>query len=185
MVARFLVRNSSRTARGKASRRWATGNTRDQRKLNLLNATSLIRMNCPNLRMSGAGGEQDAFLNRPWRMAGLGRTGGTRFVLTTDTALVASRAGPHLLPDVRGRSAPDRPFRLWRRRQRAGAVAGNVAAESEATIRPKARLPGVFGVGQHGGGGSRKRRRARRPQSRRVRRGGGVAARARGRTAVA
>ncbi len=124
---------------------WVYGEIK--RKLYLSIAGILIKEEMPAFHKSGVGGELTAFLNRAWAMSGAATEKGTRFLVTTASALVGVGAPVHIfLPDVARalgtRSVvPDHAGVA----NALGAVAGNVAAESHATIRPEGDGFGVFG----------------------------------------
>jgi N-methylhydantoinase A/oxoprolinase/acetone carboxylase beta subunit len=114
---------------------WVYGEIK--RKLYLSIAGMLIREDMPSFHKAGVGQGLTRFLNRAWQMS-KSPSGGTRFQVLTDSTLVGVGAPIHLfLPDVaRALGAKCAVPKLAGVANALGAVAGNVAAESAAIIRP-------------------------------------------------
>ncbi len=129
---------------------WVYGEIK--RKLYLAIAGILIKEEMPALHKAGVSGDLTAFLNRAWAMSGTdGR--GTRFLVTTDSALVGVGAPVHIfLADV-ARALGTRSVVPGHAgvANALGAVAGNVSAEGRATIRPEGEGFLVIGAAERGG----------------------------------
>ncbi len=123
-----------------------------KRKLYLSIAGLLIREDMPAFQKTGVGPEMTAFLNRAWAMAREGFPSGTRFGVTTSSALVGVGAPIHLfLPDVaHALGAVSVVPKFAGVANALGAVAGNVVAVSSATIQPEGDGFRILGAAESG-----------------------------------
>ena len=116
---------------------WVYGEVR--RRLYLSVASMLIREEMPAFQKNGIGGDLTAFLDRAWQMSRQARKGCVHFGVSTRSVLVGVGAPVHIfLPDVASALGTTCVIPAYAGVANAlGAVAGNVSAVSNITIRPE------------------------------------------------